>query len=153
MAGVSLFSDSWYRVSSLKPRLRKHIDIHRRHIRGKRWYVLQDHVTGKFHRFSPDAYFIIQLMDGSKTVNDIWLLASKQLDDEHLPTQDDIIQLLSRLHNADVILGGAKPDSDEMVDRQQTLRKKKIRGYFINPLGLVYLIQFVIVPGYQSLTP
>jgi len=64
------------------------------------------------------------------------LLASRQLNDEHLPTQDDVIQLLSRLHNADVILGGVKPDSDEMVHRQQTLRKKKVRSYFINPLGL-----------------
>jgi len=132
----SLFSDSWYRVAELKPRLRQHVEIQRRHFRGKRWYVLQDHVTGKFHRFSPDAYFVIQLMDGSRTVNEIWMMASQKLDSEHLPTQDDVIQLLSRLHNADVILGGVRPDSDELVQRQQTLRKKKIYSYFINPLGL-----------------
>ncbi len=132
----SLFSDSWYRVAELKPRLRHHVEIQRRFYRGARWYVLQDHITGKFHRFSPDAYFVIQLMDGCRSVNDIWVLASQKLDNEHLPTQDDVIQLLSRLHNADVILGGIRPDSDELVQRQQTLRKKKIRSYFINPLGL-----------------
>jgi len=136
MGASSLFSDSWYRVTELKPRLRHHVEIQRRFYRGKRWYVLQDHVTGKFHRFSPDAYFVIQLMDGSRTVNDIWIQASNKLDNQHLPTQDDVIQLLSRLHHADVILGGVNPDSDDIVQRQETLRKKKVRSYFINPLGL-----------------
>ena len=52
----SLFSPSWYRAASLKPRLRSHLDIHRHHYRGERWYVLQDHASGRFQRFTPSAH-------------------------------------------------------------------------------------------------
>ena len=60
----SLFSPSWYRVAKLKPRLRGHSQIHRHFYRGELWYVLQDHVTGRFYRFSPVAYQAIGMMDG-----------------------------------------------------------------------------------------
>lgn len=36
----SMFSSSWYRAASLKPRLRSHARIHRHHYRGQLWYVL-----------------------------------------------------------------------------------------------------------------
>ena len=47
----SLFSTSWYRVAGVRPRLRSHAQIHRHVYRGTVWYVLQNHSTGKFHRF------------------------------------------------------------------------------------------------------
>ncbi len=34
------FSDFWYRVAPLKPRLRGHVEIHRHLYRGQLWYVL-----------------------------------------------------------------------------------------------------------------
>ncbi|GAM68896.1 peptidase [Vibrio sp. JCM 19236] len=55
----TLFSSSWYKVSDLKVRIRKHADIHRHVYRDKVWYVLQDHVTGQFQRFTPQAYQLI----------------------------------------------------------------------------------------------
>ena len=68
----SLFSPSWYRVASLRPRLRGHTRIHRHHYRNELWYVLQDHSAGKFHRFTPAAYYLIGLMDGERTVQQLW---------------------------------------------------------------------------------
>ena len=69
---TSLFSSSWYRVADLKPRLRTHTAIHRQVFRGKTWYVLQDHQTGRFHRLSPIANLMLCLMDGRRTMRDIW---------------------------------------------------------------------------------
>ena len=68
----TLFSSSWYRVASLKPRLRSHAQIHRHHYRGELWYILQDHASQRYHRFSPAAYFLIGLMDGQRTVHELW---------------------------------------------------------------------------------
>lgn len=65
----TLFSPSWYKVSDLKVRVRKHADIHRHVYRDKVWYVLQDHVTGQFQRFTPQAYQLIGLMNGERTYN------------------------------------------------------------------------------------
>ena len=73
----SLFSPSWYRVAGLKPRLRSHAQIHRHFYRGQLWYVIQNHATGRFHRFSPEAYLIIGLLDGKHTLDEIWRIAAE----------------------------------------------------------------------------
>ena len=98
----SLFSSSWYKVAGLKVRLRKHAKIHRHVYRDKVWYVLQDHATGKFQRFSPQAYQIIGMLDGKKTLQQIWDGACQSLGDE-LPSQDEVISLISQLNRANVI--------------------------------------------------
>src|SRR6476646_3083884 len=96
----SFYSASWYRVAELKPRLRSYAHIHRQQFRGGLWYVLQDRTSGRFHRFTPAAYLVISLMNGERTVDDIWQLACRRLGDDAL-TQDEIIRLLSQLHQAD----------------------------------------------------
>ena len=85
----SLFSESWYRVAELSPRLRSHAQIHRHTYRGKDWYVLQDHSTGRFHRFSEEAYHIIGLMDGRRTLDEIWEAACASLGDD-MPSQEEV---------------------------------------------------------------
>ena len=54
-----LLSPSWYRVADLRPRLRSHVRIHRHHYRGELWYVLEDRVSRRMHRFNPVAYYLI----------------------------------------------------------------------------------------------
>ena len=98
---TSLYSPSWYRVAALKPRLRSHVEIHRHHYRGELWYVLQDHATGRFQRFTPAAYLLIGLMDGQRTVDEIWEEVRLRLGDD-APTQEEMIRLLSQLHAVDV---------------------------------------------------
>lgn len=64
----SFFSPSWYRVEGLQPRLRSHLRVHRHQYRGQTWYVLQDLATDQFHRFSPEAYGLIGLIDRKSVV-------------------------------------------------------------------------------------
>ena len=98
----SLFSQSWYRVSPLKPRLRSHVQIHLHNYRGNDWYVIQDRFTGRHHRLSTEAYQLIGLMDGRRTLGQIWESACAQLGD-HMPTQDEVIRLLSQLFQSDLL--------------------------------------------------
>ena len=97
----ALLSPSWYRVAALRPRLRAHAAIHRHAYRGEIWYVLQDHASRRSHRFSPAAHHFIGLMDGQRTVQEIWEPPAEQLGDD-APTQDEVIRLLGQLHAADV---------------------------------------------------
>jgi putative peptide zinc metalloprotease protein len=129
----SLFSPSWYRVAKLKPRLRRHAQIHRQQYRGETWYVLQDHSSERFHRFSPAAYLILGLMDGSHTVQQIWDLALGKLGDDAV-SQDEVIQLLGQLHSADVLQCDVPPDTAELFRRHQKQtrqqRTRKILSVF-----------------------
>ncbi|MCC6608258.1 MAG: HlyD family efflux transporter periplasmic adaptor subunit [Burkholderiales bacterium] len=120
----SLFSPSWYRVAELTPRLRAHAQIHRQEYRGETWYVLQDAASERYHRFAPAAHYLIGLMDGRRTVQMIWDLALRKLGDDAL-SQDELIQLLSQLHTADVLQCDVPPDTQEMFRRREQVRAKK----------------------------
>jgi putative peptide zinc metalloprotease protein len=120
----ALFSPSWYRVAPLVPRLRSHAHLHRHQYRGQIWYVLQDRSNERFHRFSPAAYAFIGLMDGQRTVQDIWELSSTKLGDD-APTQPDVVQLLSQLHAADVLQCDIPPDIAELLHRHERTQQKK----------------------------
>ena len=130
----SLFSDLWYRVAGLKPRLRSHTQIHRHQYRGETWYVLQDLAAGRFHRFSPAAYGMIGLMDGRRTVQEIWEHAAAQLGDD-APTQDETIRLLSQLYSADALQCDVPPETADLLLRHDRQRRRKWFTRLMNPFA------------------
>ena len=115
---ASLFDPSWYRVADVIPRLRDHAEFHRHHYRGERWYVLQDHTSERFHRFTPSAYQVIGLINGKRSVQEIWASLVEHNADE-VPTQSEIIRLLGQLHGADVLMANVAPDVEELFQRYQ----------------------------------
>ena len=112
---------------ALTPRLRSHAQIHRHQYRGQTWYVLQDLSSERFHRFSPSAYFVIGLMDGQRTVQEIWERALAQLGDDAV-TQDEVIQLLGQLHAADVLQCDVPPDTAELFRRREQPGAQQMRS-------------------------
>lgn len=135
----SLFSESWYRVADLKPRLRSHAQIHRHAYRGRDWYVLQDHSSGRFHRFSPEAYHIIGLMDGRRTLDEIWEAACASLGDD-MPTQEEVIRLLSQLHQADVLQTDIPPDIADLHKRHVREKRVRLFGQLKSPFAIRFPI-------------
>jgi putative peptide zinc metalloprotease protein len=125
---TDLYSPSWYRVAELRPRLRSHVRIHRHHYRGELWYVLEDRVSRRMHRFNPTAYYLIGLMDGYRTVQEIWDSAAAKFGDD-APTQDEAIRLLGQLHAAEVLQSEVTPDVAELLRRA---RKSKPRLWLQN---------------------
>lgn len=131
----SIYSNSWYRVSALKPSLREHTAIHRHHYRGEQWYVLQDRAAARHHRLTPATYFVIGLMNGRTSVDKIWHRAVEHLGDD-APTQDEIIGLLGQLHGADVLRCDVSPDALELFRRHQKQRKLFWKQRFGSPLSV-----------------
>ena len=117
----SLFSESWYRVAALRPRLRSHTQFHHHVYRETDWYILQDNSTGRFHRFSREAYAIVGLMDGKRSMQEIWEAACERLGDD-MPTQGEVISLLSYLHQNDALQSDKPPDIRDLAKRS---RKEK----------------------------
>jgi putative peptide zinc metalloprotease protein len=150
MSGSFLSSD-WYRVAPLKLRKRAHVQVARHVYRNSVWYVLQDLQSGKFHRLSPQSYFIVSQMDGNKTIEALWKTACEKFP-EAPPSQTEIIQLISQLHNADIIIGNKRPNISEVNRRAQEENRKTIFGYFKNPLSLRIPL-FDPEPFLKKLTP
>lgn len=131
----TLFSPSWYRVASLKPRIRSHARILRQSFRDKVWFVLQDFAAERSHRFSPAAHHFIGLMDGEKTVQELWEATSAHLGDA-APTQEEVIRLLGQLHATDVLLCDVPPDSMEVFRRHEKHERMLWRRRLWTPLAL-----------------
>jgi putative peptide zinc metalloprotease protein len=131
----ALFSPSWYRVAALKPRIRSHARILRQSFRDKVWFILQDYAAERSHRFSPAAHYFIGLMDGERTVQEIWEAASAHLGDG-APTQEEAIRLLGQLHAADALLCDVPPDSMEVFRRHQRHQRMLWRRRLWTPMAL-----------------
>ncbi len=131
----SPFSASWYRVAELTPRLRGHARIHRHRYRGRVWYMLEDLSNQRFHRFPATANAVIGLMDGERSVDDVWRVATDTLGDD-APTQDEMIRLLGQLHSADVLQCDVPPDTAELFERQHKRETKELRSKLMNPFAI-----------------
>ncbi len=132
---TELFSPMWYRVANLRPTLRRHAEIHRHQYRGEETFILQDHALGRSHRFTPAAHHFLALMDGRRSVQEVWDLTEDAIGDE-APTQEEAIELLARLYSADLLKADTPPDTRELFRRYQTSRLKKIRQRFASPLSI-----------------
>ncbi len=132
---AALHSQHWYRVAGLRPVLGAHGKFHRHVYRGELWYVLQDEASGRTHRFTPIAHDFIARMDGRRTVDEIWSLTENAPDDEAL-TQDEVLELLGRLHGADLLIADITPDSQELLQRYRSHERKKWKTRLWSPLSV-----------------
>lgn len=131
----SMLSTNWYRVAGVRPRLRGHARLHRMRFRGELWYLLQDPVSNRIHRFTPSARFLIAAMDGQRTVQQVWELANRELG-EDAPSQDEVIRLLGQLHGADLLQSDTLPDAAELFERGEKQERQTRRKSWLNPMAI-----------------
>src|SRR3954468_3257425 len=127
------FSESWYRVVSLRPKLRASAQISRQYYRHERWYVVRDPAGNQFHRLSDAAYKFVGLLDGTRTVGEAWDLVGGQLADD-APTQPEVIQILSQLYAANLIETDIPPDATVLLRRHKQFQKRQWQGRLMNIL-------------------
>ena len=130
----SFLSADWYRIAPLTPRLRGQIDIHRQVFRGDTWYVVQDHYSGRYHRITPQANYILSMMNGRRTVGQLWQAACERFE-EAPPTQGEVIRLLSQLHGSDLIATDL-PNIGEIGERHARQERQSMIARLKNPLAL-----------------
>ena len=135
------FSESWYRVANLCPRLRSSIQVHRQHFRGQLWYVLQDPGSNDFFRLSPPAYHMVAMLDGKRTVAEVWRACNDQLGDSS-PTQNEAIQLLGQLYTSNLIQAELPPDAQGLFSQYRKRKVREVQGFLTNLL-------FIRIPIYD----
>jgi putative peptide zinc metalloprotease protein len=127
------FSESWYRVAELKPRLRSLVQSYRQRYRGRTWHVLRDSANNKFFRLDDASYHFIGLLDGRRPVAEAWKVCCEQLGDS-APTQGEAIQLLGQLYQSNLLDADLPADAEGMFERFRKRRRREVGGYFMNLL-------------------
>lgn len=135
-----LFSPSWHSVAELRPRLLPQARIERHVYREQVWYVVSDPAGGKFHRLSPSGYDFAMRLDGQRTVQELWdALCSSSAAMQagaDIPTQDEVVQLLTQLHAADLLQGDVAPDASLVFLRYRKRRNQTWKQWLTNPTSL-----------------
>ena len=135
------FNESWYRVAEMRPRLRSLVQVFRQHYRGRLWYVFRDPSNNQFFRVDESGYRFVALLDGRRTVTQVWDACNEQLGDG-APTQGEVIQLLGQLYTSNLIHAELAADSAGMFDRYKKRMGREVRGWFMN-------IMFARIPLYD----
>jgi putative peptide zinc metalloprotease protein len=118
------FSESWHRVADARISLVSSVQIHKQRFRGQTWYVLRDTFNDKFFRIRPQAYQFLMRLTPEKTVQQVWESFIKNSPDV-APGQDELIQLLSQLHDANLLYFKNRPDSTRIFERHQKQKRQK----------------------------
>jgi len=132
---ATLFSRDWYRIARLKPRLRDHVTVHAHRYRGKRWYLLEDHITGQVRRLTPQSYLIVGLMNGERSVDQLWDISSHRLGEE-MPTHEEMLQLLASLYQGNLVRMDIGGDIGELFERGHEARRKRWLAKLKSPLSI-----------------
>jgi putative peptide zinc metalloprotease protein len=118
----------------MKPRMRPHVQIVRQHFRGARWHVVQDPTSNAYFRLNPVAHEFVGLLDGVRTVEEVWELGLSRHGDEAL-TQNDVISILSQLHSGNLLQGDLSPETEQLLTRgRERLKGKAVQ----QAIGLMY---------------
>ena len=130
-----LLNPHWYRIADTKLSLPNHVRVNQHLYRKTIWYVLRDDISGKHHRFNQAAYNFIRLIDGRRSVDEIWQQLNDELGDD-TPTQNEVIRLLGTLHFANFLYANNIADIQELIERRSKQRKQLFKTKYGNPLSL-----------------
>ncbi|MEE8296966.1 MAG: peptidase M50, partial [Hyphomicrobium sp.] len=129
------FSESWYRVADLRPRLRPHAQVFRQHYRGRRWYVVQNASRSQFFRLSEPAYHFLGMLDARRSVASVWRICLDRLGDD-APTQGEVIKLLGQLYAANMLQVDLPGDTGALFRRYRNRIGRDVRSALMSPLSV-----------------
>jgi len=138
----SILSDHWYAVCHLQPQLRAGIQPLHRRLRGKAWVLLLDPVSQRFHRVTPTVWEVLTLLNGRRTLEEVWhaacALAESKTGDTTAAaiSQDELVQLMSTLHANDLLQTQVSPDASEVFERHQRQDRARIKQTWLNPMSI-----------------
>ncbi|MBF0450134.1 MAG: hypothetical protein HQK75_05490 [Candidatus Magnetomorum sp.] len=127
------FSESWHRVASLRISLLPTVDIRKQYFRGEAWYILNNPFNNQFFRLRPEAYAFIARLNAQRSVEHVWNECLERFPDT-APGQEDVIQLLTQLYNANLLYFHSRPDTSQIFERYQKRQQKELQSKLMSIL-------------------
>lgn len=130
----------WHRLAATRPRLADHAKVNRQEIRRHLWFVARDDLSGRQFRMTPEAWYFVALLDGTRTVDEAMIDARTILADD-APDQSAVIRLLRQLNAIGALATvGEAPDTAEMSSGAERMRRRRIVQQFRSPLAVRFPI-------------
>ncbi|TVR49006.1 MAG: hypothetical protein EA425_13305 [Puniceicoccaceae bacterium] len=120
------FSEMWYRVAGLSVWLGPQVRVRRQHFRGDVWHLVEDPFNNSFYRLRPQAYDFVGRLRKGRSIEEVWS-ECLELDPDGAPGQDEVIQLLAQLHQANLLHGDLPPDHAKIFERYRKRKQRERR--------------------------
>lgn len=131
MAEDVLFSESWHLVASQRPALRPDLRVKRLRFRGETWRVIGDPMRNDWFRVRAEAWRFLVALDGSRTVEEAWRFVLETSPGD-APGQQEVVQLVARLHGAGLLRGDLPLDGAALFKRLQRRRRREVSSQWLN---------------------
>lgn len=129
------FSESWHRVAEARLGLLPTVVVHKQHARGQDWYVLRDTYNQRFWRITPQAYAFVSRLSARRTVEQVWQSCLRDMPAE-APGQDEVMQVLAQLHQANLLFHDTPADSQTIFTRHREQQRRELQGKLLGFLSV-----------------
>src|SRR5687767_10964437 len=121
------FSESWHRIAGQRLALRANVEVRRQSYRGEIWHVLYDPFGNQFFRLRRAAYEFVARLRTDRTVEEAWREALEH-DPDDGPGQEEALQLLAQLYQANLLQSDRAVDSAKLFERYRKRRQRELRS-------------------------
>jgi putative peptide zinc metalloprotease protein len=124
---------AWQRLSVLRPRLRDHLRVHVHRYRDEPWYVVEDTLANRFHRFDSTAWSLVRLLDGERSVG---RAATRLGLADNVAGRGEVLSLMARLHALDLLAAGLPPSTEALLERVHKAARSRLQRGMMSPLSV-----------------
>ena len=135
MSPMQAVNPPWTAIASLRLRLAPQLRFSRQIIRGEVWFILRDPLSGRHFRVTSEAHMVLELFDGSRTLEQVYRLAGDRLA-QQMPSQQEVADLVLQLHGSDLLRGMPSRDSRELAVRAAAARRARVMRMLKSPLAI-----------------
>ena len=117
--------------------MRRDLVIRPMKMRGRRLWVVKDPVALRYHQLRDEEYFVLRLLDGRTSSDDIRKRFSEQFAPREIE-QDRFQGFVARLHREGLVVSAAAGQGDELLER----RRKIVRHEWIEMASNLLALRF-----------
>jgi putative peptide zinc metalloprotease protein len=121
------FSEHWHRVADRRVGLRPATQTRMQFFRGEKWFLVIDPLNNQFFRIAPAAHDFLCRLSRGATVQEVWEQCLAR-DPDGAPGQEEVIRLLSQLHQANLLCGDVPAEPGALLERHTKRRRRELRS-------------------------
>jgi putative peptide zinc metalloprotease protein len=115
----------------LRVKLRRDLIVQPQFYEGMTHYVVKDPIALKYFRFKIEEYFLLEQLDGTKTLLDV----KKAFERKYRPqtiSMEDLTRFAAQLHEAGIFYIDSPDQAKALIARRRKNRWKKVWQFFAN---------------------
>jgi putative peptide zinc metalloprotease protein len=127
----NIFSEFWHQIAPLRLSLIPSVKIHKQYFNDESFYVIKEPHNNKYFKIRPELYKFLTKLTTQKTIESIWE-EYLELEPDLCPSQDEIIKILSQLHQYNLLYFKDMPDNELIFNRYKKTKSKEKQMKFIS---------------------